>query len=355
MAILMTVMLVFRGENHMKKWIVVFCLILFTGSAQAETNKLYLYTWDTYVAPQLFKKFERETGIEVITDVYSSNDALTEKLKSSAVYDVVVPSGNHVSSLVSENLLQALPEEIRHIGADLAKNVQKPSYDPAYAYALPLFYGTTGLAVNTKLVGEKISSWHQFFERPAGEKPSLGMLDDLATVMDIAALATAQPYCDAAPGSLEKIRETLLKQKPFVNTYGSTGYSERLVANEISLQMAWNGDVYKARQQNPAISYVYPVEGVEIWVDNLAIPARAKNIDAAKKFIAFLMEPENAAQYAVAAGMMPAVAAAQGRLPQEMKNAPEFNIPAGIPAFVAIACPPDVVRAYDQIWTNLTQ
>jgi spermidine/putrescine transport system substrate-binding protein len=341
----------------MKKFFIAFAavLLLFSATARAEDNQLYLYTWDTYVAPDLFKKFEKETGIKVITDIYSSNDTLMAKLKAGGAYDVVAPSGNYVPFLVAEKLLQPLPDDLKAISQKMSANVQKPAYDPTYTYALPLFYGTTGLAVDTKLTSEKITSWQQFFSRPAGEKAGLGVLDDVSTTMDIASLAANKPFCDNAPSTYKALQTLLLAQKPFVKVYGATGYSERLAANEIPLQMAWNGDVYKVRQQNPAIKYIYPKEGVELWIDNLAIPASAKHVEAAKKFIAFVLRPENAAQYSVAAGMMSSIQAANALLPEDMKRAPEFNIPAGIKAVTAKACPADVTKAYDQIWLQLTR
>jgi len=327
----------------------------FTAAARAEDKKLYLYTWDTYAAPELFRKFEKETGILVVTDIYSSNDTLMARLKSGAAYDIVAPSGNYVPLLVAEKLLLPLPEGLRALGKTMIKPVQKPDYDPDYAYTLPLFYGTTGLAVNTKLTSEVVDSWQQFFNRPAGEKQNLGVLDDIATTLDLASLAIKKPFCDANPATLKSLQALLLRQKPFVKVYGSTGYSERLAAGEIPLQMAWNGDVYKVRQQNHDIKYIYPQEGVELWVDNLAIPATAKNLDAARAFISFMMKPENTAQYSVAAGMMPSVKAANDLLPETMKSAPEFNIPQGTITGTSRACPPDVVKAYSRIWSALTR
>ena len=328
-------------------------VLFISHPARAEEGKLYLYTWDTYVAPDLFKKFEKETGIKVIADVYDSNDALMAKLKAGGSYDLVAPSGNYVPLLVAEKLLQPLPDDIRAYGPRLEKDLQKPPYDPALTYALPLFYGSTGLAVDTKLTNKKIDSWQQYFSRPAGEKPEIGELDEVSTVADIALLALGKPYCDDRPETYKAMQDLLLKQKPFVKTYSTTGYIERLTANEVSMQMAWNGDVYKIRQQNPAVKFVYPKEGVELWVDNLAIPAGAKNIEAAKKFIAFLMRPDNAAAYAVAAGYPPSLAAARGLLPPEMKNAPEFNVPPGIKAEVTFSCPAAVVTAHSRIWERL--
>lgn len=321
--------------------------------ARADEGKLYLYTWDTYADKELFKKFEKETGIQVVTDIYSSMDALLAKLKSGAAYDIIAPTGNYVPLLAAEGLLLPLPDDIRAYGAKMSATVKEPGYDPNYQYVLPLFWGTTSVAVNTKLTKENVTSWSQFFERPEGEAKQLGVLDDTSTVMNIVSIATGKAFCDPTPDTLKGLQAMLIKQKPFVKVYGATGYSERLASNEITMQMAWSGDVYRVRKDNPAIKYVYPKEGVEVWVDNLGIPAESKNVEAAKKFIAFVMKPENMAEYAQFAGMVPSLEAAKPLLPAAFRNAPEFNIPDGIQGTLSTNCPPRVIHSYEKIWERL--
>ena len=329
-------------------------LVMTTPAAHAEdAPKLYLFTWDTYADDDLFKQFEKETGIKVVADIYSSNDVLLAKLKSGAAYDVVVPSGNYVPRLVAEKLLQPLPDDTRLFGDSMAAVVKHPEYDKDNTYVLPLFYGTTGIAVNTKLTDENITSWKQFFDRPADAKKNIGVLDDVGTLMDVASLKVGKPYCDATPDTLKEIQGMLKAQKPFVRVYGSTGYTEHLAANEVAVQMAWSGDAFKARQQNPAIKYIYPSEGIEVWTDNLAIPASAKNLDAAKKFIAFVLRPDVQATYSAFTGMPPSQQKAAEALTADLKAAPELNIPASAKPVVSMACPPNINKLYQKIWESV--
>lgn len=320
---------------------------------QNRTEKLFIYTWDTYADTELFAKFEAETGIRVVTEVYSSNDALLAKLKSGARYDIIAPSGNYVPLLIKENLLQPLSDDLRKLGSDFTDNVRNPAYDPEYRYALPLFYGTTGIAVNTSLTDEKIVSWKDFFNRPSQEAPLIGMLDDTSTVMAVGAIALARKNCDGSENTLKMLENLLTGQRPSVKTYSANGYFERLAANEVALQLAWSGDVYTARQENPAIKYIYPKEGVELWMDSLAIPAAAQNPKAAEKFIAFVLQPENAAAYSNFSGNIPTTRAARDYLPADIQRAPEFNIPPNVATHTSFACPPAVIQAYGRIWENL--
>jgi spermidine/putrescine transport system substrate-binding protein len=173
--------------------------------------------------------------------------------------------------------------------------------------------------------------------------------------MNVSFIALRMGGCDERPIAMTSVQDLLLKQKPFVKVYGATGYSERLAANEVAMQMAWSGDVYRARQQNTDIKYVYPKEGVELWVDNLAIPAGAKNVEAAKKFITFIMKPENMAAYSVVSGNIPSIYDARQHLPEDLKKAPEFNIPPGSMTHIAKACSAGAIKSYNKIWETVLQ
>ncbi|MDE1152457.1 MAG: spermidine/putrescine ABC transporter substrate-binding protein [Micavibrio sp.] len=337
----------------MRSLIVALLLAAIAGSLWYFLNRpkedLRIYTWDTYVAPDLFKKFEKETRIRVIPILFYSNDELEAKLKTGAVFDLVMPSGNYVSRLVDAKLLQPLPPQIQALGAQMDAPVQHPVYDPDYKWSVPLFYGTTGIAVDHSRTSETITSWNQLFTRPAGEKPEIGMLDEVSTLMAVTSIAAGSNYCDMSPEILTRIEQMLRAQKPYVKSYEAEAYFEHLAADDRTLQLAWSGDAFIARLKNPNIQYIYPKEGVELWLDTMAIPANAPNPKAAAKFMEFVLKPENQAQYAEVSRSMPSVGATHAFLPEEMQTAPEMNVPPGTRAVISSVCAPHAIALYNDL------
>ncbi|MFA0406475.1 extracellular solute-binding protein, partial [Vibrio sp. 10N.222.52.C12] len=89
------------------------------------------------------------------------------------------------------------------------------------------------------------------------------------------------------------------------------------LAGEVSLGMLWNGSAYMARQEGATIDIIWPEKGAIFWMDSLAIPAGAKNTEAAHKMIDFLLRPENAAKIALEIGYPTPVKTAYPLLPKE--------------------------------------
>ena len=81
-----------------------------------------------------------------------------------------------------------------------------------------------------------------------------------------------------------------------VKVYNAEGSADRMGSGEVVMHMMWNGAFHRARKKLATAVYVYPREGVNLWGDNLAIPKGAKNVENAKLFLNWMMDPKNAAE-----------------------------------------------------------
>ena len=90
------------------------------------------------------------------------------------------------------------------------------------------------------------------------------------------------------------------------------------------------------------------------WMDNLVVLKGAPNLENAKLFLNFMMDPENAAALTNFARYTAGVEGTEPYLDAELASAYELNPPddAPLPKFVP-PCEEKVVRLYDRIWTNL--
>ena len=115
----------------------------------------------------------------------------------------------------------------------------------------------------------------------------------------------------------------------------------------------WNGYTFRARLQNPAVKFAYPKEGFPIWMDNAAILADAQNVENAKLFLNFIMEPENAAMLSAFARYSNGIMGSEQFMPADMQDAPELTLPEGNKGVFLQACPPEVNEILTRIWTEL--
>ena len=80
------------------------------ATAQADDKVLHVYNWSDYIAPDTVAKFEKESGIKVVYDVFDSNETLEAKLLAGkSGYDIVVPSNSFLAKQIKACLLYTSP------------------------------------------------------------------------------------------------------------------------------------------------------------------------------------------------------------------------------------------------------
>ncbi|MBH0236223.1 extracellular solute-binding protein [Methylobrevis albus] len=323
------------------------------GAAQAE-GELFIYNWSDYTAPELVEKFQKDTGIKVTVDSYDSNETLLAKLKSgSAGYDIIVVSSDFVEIFAKEGLIAEIDAPTLAGFPNLDKRWTGPVWDPDNAYTVPWNWGTTSYSVNTDKVKEGTDSLKLLFEPPAEIAGQVGMFGSPSEVIALAQRYLDMDPCQTDTENMKKVQDLLLAQAPAIKVYNSDGIIERQASGETLVHQQWNGAAMRSRELNPAIKYVYPKEGVVGWMDNVAVPASAKNMNNALEFISYIMQPENMALQSNFTKYANAVTGSEAFFEASMQGAPELITPEDVKVVFTPACSEEATQLMDRVWTRL--
>ena len=344
----------------MKKfWLILGTALLtlaLTAGAAMAGGELLLYNWSDYTAPDLITKFEKETGIKVTLDIFDSNETLLAKLKSGGGnYDIVVPTHNFVSIMISEGLLEPINAQELKGYDNIIDSMKNPPWDPGNVYTIPWNYGSTSFCVNTKAYTGDISSLKVLFEPPRELYGKIGMFDSSEENTNMAIVYLGLDMCNENSAEMKKVMDLLLAQKPAVKVYSSEGIHERLLSGDVVISGCWNGSAMRSRNEDPNIKYVYPKEGIIGWADNLVVPKGAKNKENAIKFLEFMLQPENAAIQSNFTKYSNAIKGSVAFMDDDLKDAPELNVPEGVKIFFQPTCSEKAIRLLDKVWTKVKQ
>ena len=335
-------------------------LLLPGGAAKAE-GELHLFNWANYFAPDLMEKFQKDTGIKVTLDTYSSDEDMLAKLQAGGGgYDIIFPSGSTVITLIEQELV----EKIDAASMPNFQNVRSPfndsTVDPGRLYSVPYMWGTTGITYDSaKVPGGKLpDSWEWYF-KPSDELASMGIgsLDDQRDVYYAAAYYLGYDKCTENPEEAQQILDLLTAQKPHIKAYANSGTIDKMVAGETVAHMQWNGAAHRVKKKLETAVYVYPKEGTSFWSDNMMVPKGAPNKDNALKFLNWIMDPQNAAIASNYTGYMNTIKGSEAHLEATMATDPAVAMPEEFAdRLVGFKnCSEAAVKLRDRVWTKLKQ
>ncbi len=332
---------------------VVWGALMLSGPAHAE-GKLSIYNWFDYMPQELLDKFSEQYGVEITVDTYDSNESLLARLKAGVTgYDLAVPSDYMVAILIKEGMLEKVDANTFENFGNIQPQFVDVYFDPGRAYTVPYQWGSTSFQVDTDVYGGDIDTLAILFEPPAELSGKINMLKDVNDVLNMGLRYLGFPRCNDNPEQLKALNELLQGAKPHWLSFNSDGAKEVLVSGDAAAGMNWNGFGMRARMEKATLKYAYPREGMTAWMDNFVVLKGAPNLENAKLFMNFMLEPENAAALSNFARYSNGVQGTDAFLDPDLKTAPELNPPEGTNMEFVPPCEDKVIRMYDRIWTNL--
>ncbi|MBV9695384.1 MAG: polyamine ABC transporter substrate-binding protein [Gammaproteobacteria bacterium] len=272
-----------------------------------EEPVLRVYNWADYIGFDTVARFERETGIKVVYDVFDSNEMLEAKLLvGDSGYDIVSTSmayyGRQIRAGLYEPLDRAELPNWRNLDPQVLA-VQSHS-DPGNRYAAPYLHSMNGFAYNVPLVRARlpdapVDSLDMLFKPEVVSHLAdcgVGFLDSPEDVLQLALRYLGRDPNSRSAVDLEAAGAVVMRVRPYLRVFDSNDYVNQLATRELCLTMAWSADVSVAvaRARTAGIElpvrFVIPREGASITYNALLIPAGAPHPRAAHRFINFILD-----------------------------------------------------------------
>lgn len=262
-----------------------------------------VYNWGEYISDgsegsmDINAEFTKRTGIKVNYNNYDTNENMYAKLKSDGVsFDIVIPSDYMIERLIDEDMLQKIDfsniPNYKYIDA----KYKGLYFDPKDEYSVPYNVGMVGLIYNTKMVKEAPTSWNVMWDEQY--KGKVLMFDNPRDAFGIAQKLLGQSFNTTDEAEWRAAADKLKAQKPILQGYVMDDIFRKMESGEAAIAPYYAGDFITMHSNNPDLAFVYPQEGVNIFVDSICIPKNAKNKAAAEAYINFLLDPDIAVENA---------------------------------------------------------
>jgi spermidine/putrescine transport system substrate-binding protein len=281
--------------------------ILKSRDALASSGSVNVFTWGDYIQQNQVEHFEKKTGIKINLSTYGSNDEAQQKLIAAGGkgFDVIFPSITNVPGyrVDGKMLLQPIDESkvnMDNIIASMVRDsIQLGAVQDGKRVALPFNWGTEAITFNSKAVTVPEGDisfgtlWGAGLEKKvAFRQKSVLMgtglyLDSIGKVKSNRMLDTYKSE-DDAKRVWEQVAAFVIENKKNVGAFWNNAAeaTNAFTQGGCMIGQTWDSTGIKLGWDVGADwKYRMPKEGGLTWMDSIAIPTGAENLEQAYAFI----------------------------------------------------------------------
>ncbi len=312
-------------------------LTLFAVDARAHEvdsdGPLRIFTWGGYFSDTVLARFTADSGVPTALLTFVNEQRRDERMLGSLPpdFDIVVVDSDTLPSYAQGGVVLSLAGRLDDAYARIDSRFRRACGD----HGLPYLWGTLGFAYRSDLITEGPGTWREFFELP-GRYPSRVVLEDsAASLVGSALLALGHHFATEERAELLDAYQLLSRVAPDLMHFG---YSLNIRRRPDNLQQLvalslYGGDFLIIETELPGDwQFVYPRDGVPLWVDCLAIVTTSERPDAALSLLRFLTRPEQAAQTVIDTEFPATVDGYLPLLPEALRDNPLIFPPGDLAA-----------------------
>ena len=312
------------------------------AAVPAAVKTVRISNWPLYIDAKTTTEFAAATGItaEYTEDINDNNEffaKIEEPLKrgQSIDRDIVVLTDWMAARMIRLGYCTPIDDSKFPNKANLVDSLRNVSFDPGRKYSVPWLSGMTGLGYNPKKTGRELTSINDIFDPKF--KGQVTMLTEMRDTLGLVMLGQGKDptncTLDDAKAACAKIKKA--RESGHIRKFTGNDYAADLAAGNITVAIAWSGDIQGLAADNPDLRWIAPNEGAMLYSDNMMIPSTSDRPELASAWMNWCYDPAHSAQIVAAS---PYLSAVKGTGEELAKIAPDL-------AKSSLVNPPDDLRA----------
>ena len=282
-----------------------------TGALGA--GELNILMWSDYLPEDHLAGFKSQTGITVNYTGIGSNEEIINKMKATKGqgFDIISPTNNRNLQWQPLDLLQ--PIDLNRVPIDKVNPAMAKigptgwNFNGKGSHWLPHIWGTEGIGWRTDLwtPADGVPSYGDVWKdenagktmgRPHSMMLGAGLYMETIGELDPGSMWNAYVSEAKMRPVWEKVTSWCIARKKNIKVLWNDADTQKnsLLNEGVIVGQTWDGPPLALKNAGEPVMYQAPKEGSMAWVDGMAIPVGAKNIDQIYAFVEYAYQAEPA-------------------------------------------------------------
>jgi spermidine/putrescine transport system substrate-binding protein len=310
-------------------------------------GQVNVFAWGDYVQQNIIDAFQGKSGIKINLSTYGSNDEAENKLRAAGAkgFDIVFPSVDTGPNYYGDNLLMPIDESRFNVDAIIPsiyrQSITLGAANRGKRYLIPHDWGTEAVTWDSSKIPTKYGElsyadlWGDNMKGQVAVRQK-SILVSLALYLDAIGEVKSNRAMDLykTEDDCRRVFEACLayavKRKANIGAFWNNATEATAAFTDAGCTIGQTWDttgILLHRNVGEKWVYSMPKEGGLGWMDTLAIPSGAENVDQAYEFIKFMLTPETGAMFANNTGYNSCAAGATDGLTDANKKAFQMAYP----------------------------
>jgi len=321
--------------------------------AQGSSGTVNIFAWAGYLNNEMLGAFEKATGIKANYTPYGTNDELLNQLRANngGGFDIIWPTVDRVPNYVEFDLVQPIDESKVEVAKCLPSAWENSKNLGAVVggkrYQVPTDWGTEAIAFDKEQAPLEYGSasygdiWKPEMQGMATVRAHSGLVGLGLWLEAEGKLPMPMVEAFKSEENMVKVYDAILAEAiarkaniaQFWNNENEAQGAFRV--NGCAIGQTWDSTAAALAKEGLPVGFVAPKEGALTWMEGVAIPKGAENLDQAYAFINWFLTPEAGAMYTNSTSINSTAVGAEQNISDQAK------------AFFAAAYPGD---ALEKLW-----
>lgn len=344
----------------MVKWIFLFILSALSAPPAvlaAGFEELRILTSARITPPGLVERFERENNIRLRFEYYESPEAMAAYLQTRPRGDLALLRGYYVQTLVENGQISRLSPGLLPNLKNLSPRPRKTGFDPEGAYSIPYIQGLIGIIFRRDLLGEGKPTWEHVFGQDTGSIP-FALTNQPRDALGAALIYLGFSYNSTSPAAIGRaavLLSQLTAHPAFMGFLDQDETRRYLRENFIYVAVSYSNLAVVAMSENPGLDFAVPPGGGVAWSYVYVLNRASVKVEAAHKWLNYLMEPAVAAEISTWNRATSPNLAARPLMPPEIRDNPALYPPEPVWAEAELprSLGPEAEQLFVEHWSHL--
>ncbi len=287
----------------------------YVKDAFSSSGEVDILMWADYLPPEFIEAFTKATGIKINYTGIGSNEEIINKMKANKGqgFDICSPTNNQNLEWGPLELLQ--PIDMNRVPIDLVNPAMSKIGTDGWAFAgkgshwLPHIWGTEGIAWRTDQYSPEggVPSYGAVWAeenagktmgRPHSMMLGAGLYMETIGELEKGDMWKAYESEETMRPIWQKVTDWCIGRKKNVKILWNDADTQKnaLLKEGVIVGQTWDGPPLALKTAGEPVQYQAPKEGSMAWVDGMAIPIGAKNIDQIYEFVKFAYQAQPAGE-----------------------------------------------------------